>query len=517
MAFLKMLPAARVFCLIVPLAAAAQFSPGELSIAHERLDGIKNCTYCHQVGRKIDGSKCLACHSDLKARIEANRGFHVSSEVRGKKCFVCHFEHKGRNNTPVQWPTEPKNFDHKLAGYALEGKHDSLQCEACHQQKYVRDSLVLRRIKNGSAARSTYLGLDRQCLSCHFDEHRGQLGNDRCGKCHDFLDWKKSAARKFNHDSTSYPLTGKHVTAPCVRCHALRPDANTMRSRDSAASNKYYVYKGVESKYCTACHKDVHENRLGRDCSVCHTPQAWVTSSALQKTDHDKTRYPLLGKHTTVACDRCHCPATGKPAAYRNLAFRNCRDCHADAHAGQFAGRKDKGSCEACHDVNGFVPSHFTAARHNQESAYALSGAHFVAKCDSCHGKVKPDSFHKRTGLSAPHDSALTLFIIHDTACAGCHADYHEGQFLRHSKGASSLSVNACDECHTTAAFKFVHFDHQSQSRFKLSGAHKLVKCEACHVQVVCRSKAVKTLYRPISSECASCHRNPHQGAFDIR
>lgn len=510
MALLKTVLAVLIGGLFASGALWAQFSPGELSAAHASLDGIKNCVYCHRVGHKIDGGKCLVCHSDLKARIAANKGLHASSQTQGKNCFVCHFEHKGHNHAPVQWPTGPKNFDHRRTGYSLEGKHDSLQCEACHQLKYIRDSVVVRRIKNGAAEKSTYLGLDRQCLSCHPDEHRGQLGSNKCGKCHDFSNWKKSAASKFNHDSTDYPLTGKHITAPCVRCHPLRPG-------DQADTGSYHLYKDIEFRYCIACHKDVHENRLGRDCSGCHTPQAWATPSALHKTDHDKSRYPLLGKHKFVACDRCHCPVPGKPATYRNLPFRNCRDCHGEAHAGQFAATKDKGACEACHDVNGFVPSLFTAARHSQESAYALRGAHFVAKCDSCHVKVKPEAFHAITGLSAPHDSALTLFAIHDTTCAWCHADYHQGQFVKNSTKGRLTPVNACDDCHTTAAFKPVQFDHDAKSRFKLSGAHRRVKCEACHVPFVGKTGVSTTLYKPISTDCASCHRNPHQGAFDIR
>ena len=61
--------------------------------------------------------------------------------------------------------------------------------------------------RKGSAG---WVGLETTCVSCHRadDVHRGSLG-ESCERCHDCKGWKP--APKFDHDSSAFPLTGKHV------------------------------------------------------------------------------------------------------------------------------------------------------------------------------------------------------------------------------------------------------------------------------------------------------------------
>ena len=92
-------------------------SPGPLSQSHAALDNADHCNDCHTGGRDLSNDKCLACHdhSDLKARIDAGKGFHASSQVRGKKCETCHLDHKGKNYDLMGWRSLQggmKNFDH---------------------------------------------------------------------------------------------------------------------------------------------------------------------------------------------------------------------------------------------------------------------------------------------------------------------------------------------------------------------------------------------------------------------
>src|SRR5688572_27270001 len=63
-------------------------SPGPLAQSHASLDNQNQCNDCHVDGSKdVSNDKCLACHDhkDLKARIDANKGYHASSGVKGKK------------------------------------------------------------------------------------------------------------------------------------------------------------------------------------------------------------------------------------------------------------------------------------------------------------------------------------------------------------------------------------------------------------------------------------------------
>src|SRR5690606_14860605 len=81
---------------VTPRASAEDFfssSPGPLSREHAALDRQDSCNDCHVDGSKaLSPNKCLGCHdhADLKARIDAGKGYHASASVRGRKCETCH-------------------------------------------------------------------------------------------------------------------------------------------------------------------------------------------------------------------------------------------------------------------------------------------------------------------------------------------------------------------------------------------------------------------------------------------
>ena len=81
--------------------AFAQLSPGDLSQAHSHLEGLSNCTKCHEIGKKVVATKCLSCHSILKERIDNKKGLHAN--VGYEDCFDCHSEHHGRKYQLIYW------------------------------------------------------------------------------------------------------------------------------------------------------------------------------------------------------------------------------------------------------------------------------------------------------------------------------------------------------------------------------------------------------------------------------
>jgi uncharacterized paraquat-inducible protein A len=52
----------------------SQISPGELSQAHAHLEGMSKCTQCHTLGDKVSNIKCLACQTEIKERIDQQKG-----------------------------------------------------------------------------------------------------------------------------------------------------------------------------------------------------------------------------------------------------------------------------------------------------------------------------------------------------------------------------------------------------------------------------------------------------------
>ena len=91
---------------------------------------------------------------------------------------------------------------------------------------------------------------------------------------------------------------------------------------------------------------------------------------------------------------------------------------------------------------------------------------------------------------------------IPEQTCRDCHENPHGKQF------ASRKDGGACESCHGVDSFKPAsRFDHARVKTFTLEGAHARVACVKCHPTVTTEGKKM-TLFRPVSSECVSCHAN---------
>jgi hypothetical protein len=128
---------ALVFAVFSGLPAYAQISPGALSKVHSHLEGISNCTKCHTLGDKVSNEKCLACHTELKVRIDQKKGYHVSAEVKSKQCASCHNDHHGLTFQIIR--IDKDKFNHNLSGYKLTGAHSRKKCEDCHKPAFITD------------------------------------------------------------------------------------------------------------------------------------------------------------------------------------------------------------------------------------------------------------------------------------------------------------------------------------------------------------------------------------------
>jgi len=246
---------------------------------------------------------CGACHGPSPARAPALATTCVS-------CHVADDPHKGGNGTACEqchtaasW--KAATFDHaRQTRFPLTGGHARVVCAQCHKQPP-------REVKLSTA-----------CVDCHRpdDPHGGQLGPD-CASCHNDRGW--TTAVRFDHGLASFPLVGKHAAVACASCHQTR------RYRDAPAD-------------CAGCHRedDPHKGAYSADCASCHNPSDWTHWAF----DHGKTRFPLDGRHTELACESCHRPGRPRPSS-------SCGGCHQadDVHRGAFGP-----GCEQCHTTQGF-------------------------------------------------------------------------------------------------------------------------------------------------------------------
>jgi len=308
-------------------------------------DGWKPSTFDHDRSNfKLDGAHvrvaCEQCHMN---------GVFLGTP---QDCFSCHKQndpHAGQFGTTCEkchstdaW--KPALFDHNLTGFKLIGSHVNVDCNSCHV--------------NG-----IFAATPSDCFSCHAsqDAHQGQFGSN-CGACHQSTKWSNAA---FDHNATSFPLIGNHMSVSCLTCH------------------KNGVFTGT-SQDCFSCHakEDSHMGQLGTNCATCHVPTGWNNSIF----DHNTSAFPLTGKHAQVTCTQCHSSGQFKIPT-------NCNSCHAEPafHIGAFGT-----DCVQCHTTDGwssapFIGIHFTALGQNFLD-------HHGATCKTCHTS-----------------------IVHEYTCLACH------------------------------------------------------------------------------------------------
>lgn len=450
--------------LIFSYPAIAQISPGPLATVHTNLEGLTNCTQCHSLGNKVINARCLECHTELKSRIDQNKGYHSSSEIKSKNCVVCHSDHHGANFQIIRFNKD--NFNHTVTGYNLEGAHKKRICNDCHKSGFISN----KTIKN---KKYTFLGLSTECLGCHADYHQKTLASG-CSGCHG-LDTFKPAV-KFNHSTTKYPLLGMHQTVPCIKCHSVT----------SKNGEKFQEFAGVQFKGCINCHADVHQNKFGQNCSQCHSEESFHNVKGIANFDHSKTNFILEDKHRSVACNLCHKHNVTDP-----LKHDRCTDCHADYHHNQFTTQGVARDCSECHDTKGFTGFSFTIEQHN-ESKFRLEGAHLATPCFACHKKQEKWSF-KEVGIR----------------CADCHENIHEPYINKKYYPGSS-----CESCHNDNRWSEVNFDHSTTS-FALTGAHAKQTCRTCHFNKETTGHSTQ-VFSGLPVACTGCHADIHYNQFKL-
>ncbi len=458
---INFIAAATIFVLLYTANTFAQLSPGDLTKAHANLEGLQNCTKCHELGEKVTNEKCLDCHKELKSLIDKNIGYHSSLDVKNKECRKCHSEHNGRNFQIIRF--DENKFDHSLTGFVLNGKHLQIKCKDCHQSKFIRSSDFKKNP-------NTFLGLNSNCINCHEDVHQKTLGNN-CENCHNSDSFKPAA--KFDHNTAKFKLTGLHVQTDCVKCHKI----------ETRNGKQFQNFVGLAFNNCTSCHADVHKGKFGKNCESCHSTAGFkiIKTSSF---DHNKTNFPLVGKHQAVKCADCHgMNLASKPK------YAHCTDCHKDYHNGQFTKNKIVQDCSKCHDLNGFTPSTYTIDKHNL-SKFPLTGSHLAVSCNGCHQPTKEWNF-----------------VFASDKCITCHKNVHGNEISK-----AFIGNDDCENCHATESWQKINFDH-SKTKFALEGKHKTVECQNCHAYKISKDK-VEYKFASLKPNCESCHNDVHNHQF---
>lgn len=436
---------------------------------------------------------CIDCHEDIHAG-----GFSPA-------CDECHGQNVFRPAT---------SFDHGKF-YPLEGGHARVACEGCHilpeptvplslspgaevPSSVPAAAVVSPFVPSRGAAQKApdgkpFLPFDRVrgtfCINCHKTPHREGWSND-CEVCHpkDASPWgvgTKGVTRDV-HAVTGFRLEAPHDNVECAKCH---PPGVAFEKRYPDPQTTGYL-RGEDN--CQGCHHDVHGGQfIGKypKCLDCHERHRFLPAHfGLQ--EHGV--FPLTGAHAAVECRLCHKVEEGSSARKFAGVERVCKACHENPHGGQFSKELLAGDCDSCHKKSAetFLIQPFD---HAVLAHFELTGAHAKASCKDCHHELE----------LKPEGDATALVRVYrgtDTKCSACHSDPHRGQF---AKDGQTL----CESCHSSSsAWKEVSFDHQTQSRFPLDGAHSKVKCEGCHPTRKLPDGKTIVQYKPLGAECEDCH-----------
>jgi len=372
---------------------------------------------------------------------------NMQKDISDISCINCH--------SPDGWDKLPSvmAFDHNETKFPLVGSHTILNCRPCHTGETLEQKHDFKQA-------------NPDCSSCHLDIHKTKLGDD-CASCHNAESWIVTR-RTFNHETTTFSLTGSHRFATCQDCHNTDP----------------VIQFNHTPTDCYTCHRLDYDNSINpvhtainfsTDCNQCHSvsQSSWKASF-----NHDLTQFPLLGLHKPLNCIQCH-------TDQKFSLSIECSSCHLeDFQSTQNPDHNLSGypleACTACHSEIGWIPHRFN---HN-----------YPQNCSTCH-MLEYDN-----AVNPQHTTELGF----NTDCERCHTGTTtwNGALFDHS----GVSTN-CATCHLTNYENTTNPDHETMG-FDTS-------CELCHTSTSNWTEVNFAHAFPIAPNghqdertetCASCH-----------
>jgi len=197
--------------------------------------------------------------------------------------------------------------------------------------------------------------------------------------------------------------------------------------------------------------------------------ETWTVES------HDRTNFPLTGRHRTVSCVECHLNNVfeGTPTA--------CEVCHWERRQDDRYQLRLGTHCGDCHTTFAWKNVPPNRWNHIAVTGYALEGTHRTLDCVECHGE--------------------SGFTDKNKDCFSCHEeDYREADDPNH---VAAGFPTQCQLCHSNNSWQGAEFVHDT---FPLRGRHRTAACQDCHSSGI---------YEGLPSDCADCHLEDYNQTED--
>ncbi len=338
------------------------------------------CQSCHINQQKQEYINvpvdCYGCH---RSTYDATVSPAHRAAGFGTDCQQCH------SMTAFAWGG---SFNHDLTPFPLTGAHVSQPCAQCHPS-------------------GKFAGTPTQCSSCHISQYNAAMNPVHnpgfptdCASCHTTAGWSPAL---FDHNKTSFPLTGAHAARPCSDCHKT----------NQFAGIPVQCYSCHQSDYSNPATVPTHTLGLSTDCTGCHNTTAWVPSTM----NHASYGFTLTGAHTTTACNTCHKTAyAGTPTA--------CYGCHqADYNGTTNPIHSSAGfptTCQTCHTTTSWAGATFN------HTWFPTSHGNAAGICANCHTSQTDFSQYQCTvchtqAQTDPHHTGVQNYVYSSPACYSCH------------------------------------------------------------------------------------------------
>ena len=304
-----------------------------------------DCTTCHSTGAWTPSS---FNHSNTAFPL---RGAHMSVQCStchttpqfqtvSVDCYSCHQNDFNQSKSPSHQLNQfshdcqschgvtvwkPSTFNHSSTSFPLTGAHQTTDCLFCHKAGQFKQT-------------------NSACIGCHLSEFNGVADPNHvagrfdanCITCHTTFAWKPAT---FDHNKTTFALTGAHIQTQCSQCHAGNRFAGTPTD-------------------CYSCHKPDYDGATNPvhatasypvTCTSCHATSAWRPST------FDHTPY------FPISSGSVHRPGR----------WNFCSDCHT------VAANPKTFECINCHTHQKST----TDSQHRNRSGYLYASA----SCYKCH------------------------------------------------------------------------------------------------------------------------------------
>ena len=344
------------------------------------------CQDCHAQQYTGLSADCYICHkTDYENSNDPN---HLTFGFP-QNCQTCH--------TTFSWDTP--DFDHlAVSDFALNGAHKQARCTSCHVNNQIT-------------------GLPRDCFGCHENDYLTTTNpahvpanfSRNCIDCHSEDAWSPAT---FDHDQTSFTLTGAHISVDCIGCHIDGQFAGTPND----------CWSCHETAFSAVADPNHVSNNFDHDCTKCHETNGWSPATF----DHNSTMFPLTGAHITVSCISCH------ESGYTNTPAE-CIACHQSDYDNTtdpaHAAAQFPTGCSECHSTNAWEPASWD---HDGQYFPIYSGSHRQAwnNCGDCH--KNPASYaqfecifchdHEKTRMDEKHHE-VNDYSFDSPSCFRCHPD----------------------------------------------------------------------------------------------